>query len=500
MIDVAEDPARAVHDGAPETLLFIDGAYVAGRGGRFENRSPVDGRVVSVVHEAGAADVDVAVSAARAAMNGPWGRMPAPERAALLVTLAAEINRRFEDFLAAEVADTGKPASVARHLDIPRGAANFNTFADLVKNVPTEAFELATPDGLGALNYGIRRPRGVIAVVCPWNLPLLLMTWKVAPALACGNAVVVKPSEETPSTATLLGECMNAVGIPHGVYNVVHGFGPNSAGEFLTRHPDVDGITFTGETATGAAIMKAAADGIRPVSFELGGKNAAIVFADCDFEAALDGTSRSAFANAGQVCLGTERVFVERPIFERFVAALAERAKQFAFGDPHDAATTMGPLISREHRDKVLSYYARAREAGATVHAGGGIPDLGERFAGGAYVEPTVWTGLGDDSVVMREEIFGPCALVTPFDSEDEVVARANDTRYGLATSIWTRDLSRAHRIAGRIEVGIAWVNSWFLRDLRTSFGGSKQSGIGREGGVHGLDFYTELRNVCVKL
>jgi aminomuconate-semialdehyde/2-hydroxymuconate-6-semialdehyde dehydrogenase len=246
--------------------------------------------------------------------------------------------------------------------------------------------------------------------------------------------------------------------------------------------------------------MKAAADGIRPVSFELGGKNAAIVFADCDFEAALDGTSRSAFANVGQVCLGTERVYVERPIFERFVAALAERATQFAFGDPHDAATTMGPLISREHRDKVLSYYTRAREAGATVHAGGGIPDLGERFAGGAYVEPTVWTGLGDDSVVMREEIFGPCALVTPFDSEDEVVARANDTRYGLATSIWTRDLSRAHRIAGRIEVGIAWVNSWFLRDLRTSFGGSKQSGIGREGGVHGLDFYTELRNVCVKL
>jgi aminomuconate-semialdehyde/2-hydroxymuconate-6-semialdehyde dehydrogenase len=427
--------------------------------------------------------------------------MSAPERSALLVKLAAEINRRFDDFLAAEVADTGKPASVARHLDIPRGAANFNAFADLVKNVPTEAFELATPDGLGALNYGIRRPRGVIAVVCPWNLPLLLMTWKVAPALACGNTVVVKPSEETPSTATLLGECMNAAGIPKGVYNVVHGFGPNSAGEFLTRHPDVDGITFTGETATGAAIMKAASDGIRPVSFELGGKNAAIVFADCDFEAALDGTSRSAFANAGQVCLGTERVFVERPIFDRFVAALAERARGFRFGDPTDDATTMGPLISREHRDKVLSYYARAREAGATIHAGGGVPaGLDARFDGGAYVEPTVWSGLGDDAAVMREEIFGPCAHVSPFDSEDEVVARANDTRYGLATSIWTRDLSRAHRIAGRIEVGIAWVNSWFLRDLRTSFGGSKQSGIGREGGVHGLDFYTELRNVCVKL
>jgi aminomuconate-semialdehyde/2-hydroxymuconate-6-semialdehyde dehydrogenase len=501
MIGVAEHPAEAERANARETLLFVNGDYVVGHGTPFENRSPVDGSLISLVHEASADDVDAAVRAARAALSGPWGTMSAPERSALLVKLAAEINRRFDDFLAAEVADTGKPASVARHLDIPRGAANFNAFADLVKNVPTEAFELATPDGLGALNYGIRRPRGVIAVVCPWNLPLLLMTWKVAPALACGNTVVVKPSEETPSTATLLGECMNAAGIPKGVYNVVHGFGPNSAGEFLTRHPDVDGITFTGETATGAAIMKAASDGIRPVSFELGGKNAAIVFADCDFEAALDGTSSSALATAGQVCLGTERVFVERPIFDRFVAALAERAKAFRFGDPTDDATTMGPLISREHRDKVLSYYARAREAGATIHAGGGVPaGLDARFDGGAYVEPTVWSGLGDDAAVMREEIFGPCAHVSPFDSEDEVVARANDTRYGLATSIWTRDLSRAHRIAGRIEVGIAWVNSWFLRDLRTSFGGSKQSGIGREGGVHGLDFYTELRNVCVKL
>ena len=501
MMHLADTEApRSSAGSIPETLAFVDGAYVPSRGPRFENRSPVDGRVVSIVHEASADDVDAAVRAARAALAGPWGRLSTAERADMLVALAAEMRRRFDDFLAAEVADTGKPASVARHLDIPRGAANFATFAELIKNVPTEAFELATPDGLGALNYGVRRPRGVIAVVCPWNLPLLLMTWKVAPALACGNTVVVKPSEETPSTATLLGECMNAVGIPPGVYNVVHGFGPNSAGEFLTRHPDVDGITFTGETATGSAIMKAASDGIRPVSFELGGKNAAIVFADCDFDAALEGTSRSAFANVGQVCLGTERIFVERSIFDRFVAALTERAKAFRFGDPLDSATTMGPLISREHREKVLAYYDRARDAGATVHTGGGIPKLEERFDAGAYVEPTIWTGLGDDAAVMREEIFGPCAHISPFDAEDEVVARANDTRYGLATSIWTRDLSRAHRIAGRIEVGIAWVNSWFLRDLRTSFGGSKQSGIGREGGVHGLEFYTELRNVCVKL
>ena len=486
--------------GVEETHSFIDGAYVSGRGRRFENRSPVDGSLVSVVHEANEEDVDGAVGAARAALRGPWGKFSAPERAAILTKVAAEIEQRFEAFLAAEVADTGKPASLARHLDIPRGAANFNAFADLTKNVPTEAFEMATPDGAGALNYGIRRPRGVIAVVCPWNLPLLLMTWKVAPALACGNTVVVKPSEETPSTAALLGECMNAAGVPAGVYNVVHGFGPNSAGELLTRHPDVDGITFTGETATGAAIMKAAAEGIRPVSFELGGKNAALVFADCDFDAAIEGTARSAFANAGQVCLGTERIFVERPIFDRFVAALGERARGYRFGAPFEETTTMGPLISREHRDKVLGYYARARSDGATVVAGGGIPEVPSELGGGAWIEPTLWTGLGEESSVLREEIFGPCAHIAPFDDERDVIARANATRYGLATSIWTRDLARAHRVAGQIEVGIAWINSWFLRDLRTSFGGAKQSGIGREGGVHGLEFYTELRNVCVKL
>ena len=281
----------------------------------------------------------------------------------------------------------------------------------------------------------------------------------------------------------------------------MHGFGPNSAGELLTRHPEVDGITFTGETATGAAIMKAAADGVRPVSFELGGKNAAIVFADCDFEAALDGTSRSVFANVGQVCLGTERVFVERPIFDRFVAALAERAKAFRFGDPHDDATTMGPLISLAHRAIKCCHitHAHAPPARRCTPAAASRTSRAA-WRAGAFVEPTVWSGLGDDAAVMREEIFGPCAHVSPFDTEDEAVARANDTRYGLATSIWTRDLSRAHRVAGRIEVGIAWVNSWFLRDLRTSFGGAKQSGIGREGGVHGLEFYTELRNVCVKL
>ncbi len=480
---------------------FIDGEFREAAGGkRFPKRSPLDNRLIAEVSEAGRQEVDAAVKAARAALNGPWGAMTVVERVDLLYAVANEINRRFDDFLAAEVADTGKPKSLASHIDIPRGAANFKIFADVVKNVATEAFEMATPDGRGALNYAIRRPVGVVGVVCPWNLPLLLMTWKVGPALACGNTVVVKPSEETPQTATLLGEVMNAVGMPKGVYNVVHGFGPESAGEFLTTHPGVNAITFTGETRTGAAIMKAAAVGARPVSLEMGGKNAAIVFADCDFDAAVEGTLRSAFANCGQVCLGTERVYVERPIFERFVEAMKRGAEGMQLGRPEDAATGMGPLISQEHKAKVLSYYRKAVEEGATVVTGGGVPDMPGELAEGAWVQPTIWTGLPETASVIKEEIFGPCCHIAPFDSEEEVLRLANDNEYGLATAIWTRDLARAHRVAARMEVGLAWVNSWFLRDLRTPFGGAKQSGIGREGGVHSLEFYTELKNVCVKL
>ena len=482
-------------------LHFVNGESVASRGGAwFDKVSPVTGHVIARVAEGGRDEVDAAVAAARQALEGPWGRMPVAKRTELLHALAKEIARRFDDFLAAEVEDTGKPVSLARAVDIPRGAANFEIFADVVKNVATECFESATPDGRGALNYAIRRPVGVVAVVCPWNLPLLLMTWKVAPALACGNTVVVKPSEETPQTAALLGECMNAVGIPRGVYNVVHGFGPDAAGEFLTRHPGVDAITFTGETRTGAAIMKAAAEGARPVSLELGGKNAAVVFADCDLDAAVEGTLRSAFQNCGQVCLGTERVYVERPIFAEFVRRLAAGAEGLKVGPPEAPGVDFGPLISAGHREKVLSYYRAAVKEGATVVTGGGVPDVPAELSGGAWVQPTIWTGLPDDAAVCREEIFGPCCHVAPFDAEDEVVRRANDTPYGLAAAVWTGDLARAHRVAGRLEVGICWVNSWFLRDLRTPFGGAKQSGIGREGGVHSLEFYTELKNVCVKL
>ena len=482
-----------------DTLNFIDGRFVP-TGKLFDNRCPVDNRVVSRVHEAGKAEVDAAVAAARRALSGPWAKLGVQQRAEMLYAVADEINRRFDDFLQAEVADTGKPVSLASHLDIPRGAANFKIFADTVKNVATEFFEAPTPDGRGMINYALRVPKGVVAVICPWNLPLLLMTWKVGPALACGNAVVVKPSEETPSTATLLGEVMNKVGVPPGVYNVLHGFGPDSTGEFLAGHSGIDAITFTGETRTGSAILGAAARGIKATSMELGGKNPALVFADCDLDAAIDVISRAVFANCGQVCLGTERVYVERPLFDKFVQRLGDAARAMKPGRPEDAATKMGPLISLEHRKKVLSYYEKAKAEGAKIVAGGGVPRMADDLAGGAWVESTVWTGLPESSAVVREEIFGPCCHVAPFGSEEEAIRLANDTPYGLAAVVLTKDLARAHRVSARLDVGICWVNSWFLRDLRTPFGGAKQSGIGREGGVHSLEFYTELRNVCIKL
>jgi len=484
---------------ADKILNFIDGEYVA-TDKWYENRNPINNKVIGMVAEAGEKEVDAAVKAAKAALKGPWGSMSLQKRIELLEALVVEINNRFDDFLEAECADTGKPKSMASHVDIPRGAANFKVFADMVKNVPTEFFEMTTPDGGKAINYGYRRPVGVVGVICPWNLPLLLMTWKVGPALACGNTVVVKPSEDTPRTAALLGEVMNKVGIPKGVYNVVNGFGANSAGAFLTAHPDVDALTFTGETRTGEVIMKAAANGSRPVSLEMGGKNAAIVFADCDFDKAIEGTLRSVFLNCGQVCLGTERVYVERPIFDKFVAALKAGAEGMKIGVPDDPAANFGPLVSKKHQEKVLSYYKVAVDEGATVVTGGGVPRMEGELADGCWVQPTIWTGLPETARVIKEEIFGPCCHIAPFDTEEEVLEKANDNKYGLACAIWTQDVSRAHRVAQKMEVGISWVNSWFLRDLRTPFGGSKQSGIGREGGVHSLEFYTDLKNVCIKL
>ncbi|GMV01767.1 MAG: 2-hydroxymuconic semialdehyde dehydrogenase [Burkholderiaceae bacterium] len=478
---------------------YVDGRFVESDR-RFDDVNPVDGSVVAEVHEADRATVDAAIAAGRRAVDGAWGAMRNTERAALLYRVAAEIERRFDDFLAAEVADTGKPISLARNVDVPRGAANFRVFADVLKTLPLEAFQTELDDGAQALNYTVRKPLGVVGVISPWNLPLLLLTWKVAPALACGNAVVCKPSEETPGTATLLAEVMDTVGVPAGAFNLVHGFGPDSAGEFITTNHGIDAITFTGESRTGSTIMRAAAEHVKPVSFELGGKNAAIIFADCDFERTLDGMMRALYLNSGQVCLCTERVFVERPLYERFVGALSARIATLRLGWPSDSATTMGPLISAEHRDKVLGYYALARDEGATIVAGGGVPKFGDARDNGFWVEPTVIAGLPDGARCITEEIFGPICHVAPFDTESEVIRRANSTPYGLAASIWTTNLNRAHRVSQAMKVGLAWVNTWFLRDLRTPFGGSGLSGIGREGGVHSMNFYSELTNVCIRI
>ena len=466
----------------------------------FQDVNPADGSVIATVCEADKLMVDAAVSAARQSLTGEWGRIGIPERAAMLYKIAGAIERRFDDFVDAEVADTGKPRSLAAKLDVPRAAANFRVFADLVKTAPVEAFQTETADGVQALNYAVRKPLGVVGIITPWNLPLLLLTWKVAPAMACGNAVVVKPSEETPATATLLAEAMAEADVPAGAYNVVHGFGAGSAGQFLTEHADVNAITFTGESATGAAIMKAVAPTIKPVSFELGGKNAAIVFADCNLSEAVAGLTDACFLNTGQVCLCTERIYVERPIFDSFVQELKTRAEALVPGWPMDKSTTLGPLISAQHRDKVLVYYKLAREEGATVVTGGGAPKFGDARDQGFYVQPTILTGLPNHARCVKEEIFGPVCHIAAFDSEEEAVALANDTEYGLAASIWTSNLQRGHRVAQQMNVGLTWVNTWYLRDLRTPFGGAGRSGIGREGGLHSLNFYSETNNICIRL
>lgn len=483
----------------PAILNYVDGRFVEGAG-TFDDINPVDGTVVAQVHEADARLVDEAVQAARRAMAGPWGHSSVRDRAVLLRRVADVVERRFDDLLAVEVADTGKPHTLARTLDVERAVVNFRAFADTIASAGLTSFLTDLAGGGKALNYATRHPLGVVAVIVPWNLPLLLLTWKLAPALGCGNAVVVKPSELTPGSATLLAEILDEAGVPAGVYNLVHGFGPNSAGQFLTEHPDIDGVTFTGSTLAGTAIMHAVAPKVKPVSFELGGKNAALVFDDADLDAAVAGLTRSLFTNAGQVCLCTERVYIQRPVFDEVVARLVEAAAGLRFGRPDDPATTMGPLISAAHRDKVARYQALAADAGADTLTGGEIPPMPDELAGGWWYRPTLWTGLTNADTVMREEVFGPVGALVPFDTEEEAVALANDTDYGLAASVWTTDLHRAHRVAQRMRVGMCWVNTWYLRDLRSPFGGVGLSGIGREGGLSSLDFYTEPANICIQL
>lgn len=480
-----------------EIKHLINGQFVGSASGKmFDDINPATGQLIARVHEGGKAEIDAAVKAARAALSGPWGTMPMEQRMALLVKVADAIQARSEEFAQAESADNGMPITLARNAAVPRASANFTQFAEHFKYVATETWEME-----GALNYSLRRPLGVIGIISPWNFPLLLSTWKIAPALASGNTVVMKPSEETPMTALLTAQVINDI-LPPGVFNVVQGLGADSAGAALSEHPDVDGITFTGETGTGKTIMRAAAENLKKLSFELGGKNPNIVFADCDLEEALTTTLRSSFANQGEVCLCGARIYVQRPIFDQFVSGLVAKIKAHVkVGDPSDSATTLGSLVSKEHYQRVMTFVESARADGATFECGGKQPEgLPDHLDKGTFLEPTVVTGLRPDCKAQRQEIFGPVVSVTPFDTEEEVLALANDTRYGLGATVWTSNLGTAHRMSAALEAGIIWVNTWFLRDLRTPFGGMKNSGIGREGGVHSLEFYSELKNVCIKL
>ncbi|MDI3328637.1 MAG: aldehyde dehydrogenase [Alicyclobacillaceae bacterium] len=472
---------------------FIDGRFVESENGRrFPNVNPATGEVIGEVAEGGKPEIDRAVAAARRAF-GEWGRTPVAKRAAILNRIADLIDERADELARLETLDTGKPLSLSKTLDIPRAAYNFRFFADFVKGLGTEAFQM---DDV-ALNYVLRRPVGVAGLISPWNLPLLLLTWKVAPCLAAGNTCVIKPAELTPMTATKLAEICQEAGLPDGVLNVVHGFGPDAAGSALTEHPDVNLISLTGETSTGKAVMKAAATNLKRVSFELGGKNPNIIFADADLEDAVETTIRSSFSNQGEVCLCGSRVYVERPIYEEFLRRMVDRTASLVVGDPFDPKTQVGALISEEHLHRVEGFIERAVQQGGRILVGGKRP---AHMSRGYYLEPTIIVDVDRTCEIVRQEVFGPVITVQPFDTEEEVIEQANDTHYGLSATIWTTNLKRAHRVAARLEAGVIWINTWFLRDLRTPFGGMKQSGIGREGGVYSFEFFTELTNVCVKL
>ncbi|WP_448567867.1 2-hydroxymuconic semialdehyde dehydrogenase [Thalassotalea ganghwensis] len=477
---------------------YVDGEFIDTKQ-YFDNINPVNGEVASQIAEATPELIDRAVASAKAALKGPWGKMSVEQRSVLLHKVANRMIERQQEFIDAEITDTGKSLFQVQTIDIPRGAANFKTFADMVKFDHGETFITETAAGEKALNYSVNKPLGVVAIISPWNLPLLLATWKVAPALACGNTVILKPSEETSSTATLLAQVFNEVGVPKGVFNLILGRG-NVVGDQLTAHKGVDAVTFTGASTTGQRIMASVAPLVKPISFELGGKNSAIVFKDADFDKAIAGVARSTFTNCGQVCLCTEKVYVHRSLFEPFVEGLRKAAVNIKIGYPKEEGVFLGPLVSKVHQQKVLSYYQLAKEEGAQFIHGGGIPAFHDERDNGCYIEPTIITGLDDHARTNQEEIFGPICHVSVFDDEGEVIERVNDTQYGLAAAIWTENLAQAHRVAPQLDVGLVWVNTWFLRDLRAPFGGVKLSGIGREGGKHSMGFYSEPVNICIKI
>ncbi|WP_042348411.1 aldehyde dehydrogenase [Bacillus massiliigorillae] len=481
-----------------EVKLFINGEYVdSSNASMFEVKNPATQEIIARVHEASYENVDAACKAARKAFEeGPWRTMSVSERCSKIRRMAEIIIERKEELASLEALDVGKPYHVALETEIPRAAHNLTFFADFMEKQGGEVY----PMDEEFLNYTRYEPVGVAALITPWNLPFMLTTWKLGPCLATGNTAVIKPAEITPLTVSLLGEIAKEAGIPDGVVNVVHGFGVDSAGEYMTTHSDVDLISFTGETTTGKAIMKNGADSLKRVSFELGGKAANIIFEDANLDKAIPVSIRAAFMNSGQVCLAGSRILVQRSIFDEFVSRFKQAASELVVGDPQNETTNMGPLVSEEHYVKVTSYFDIAIEEDSKLVFGGKRPELPDYLQDGYYLEPTIYIQENPNARICQEEIFGPVVTLIPFDTEEEALQIANNVDYGLNGVVWTDNLQRAHRISHNVRAGTIWVNCWFVRDLRAPFGGFKKSGIGREGGHYSLEFFTEAKNICIAL
>ena len=473
---------------------FINGQYTLPVSNNWiDNYCPANGEVYGQIPNSSKDDVAQACRAAKNAFAN-WSRTTIEKRSRILLKISELLEKNLQRFAEAESTDNGKPISLAKTVDIPRAASNFRFFGNAITQFASESHESV---GFNAINYTLRQPIGVVGCISPWNLPLYLFTWKIAPALAAGNCVVAKPSEVTPMTAYLLGELCNEAGLPKGVLNIVHGLG-STTGQAIVEHPDIKAISFTGGTATGAHIARVAAPMFKKLSLELGGKNPNIIFADCDYDDMLETTLRSSFANQGQICLCGSRIFVEQPIYNQFKTDFVARVKKLNVGHPAEATTDIGALVSKPHLEKVMQYVTIAKEEGGTLLCGGNKV-LVKGFENGYYLEPTVIEVPTDECRVNQEEIFGPVVTLMPFTTENEALTMANKVKYGLSATLWTNNLKRTMRMSQQIQAGIVWINTWMLRDLRTPFGGVKSSGVGREGGFEALRFFTEAKNVCIK-
>jgi aminomuconate-semialdehyde/2-hydroxymuconate-6-semialdehyde dehydrogenase len=476
-------------------MNYVDGVYCPPINEQyFDNINPATGEVYCLIPDSDDNDLALAVSAAEKAFP-IWSNMPAEERSKILVRFSEGIEKRMEQFVAAESKDNGKPITLARHVDIPRAVSNFHFFASAIIHFSSESHYM---EGVG-INYTTRKPIGIVACISPWNLPLYLFSWKIAPALAAGNCVIAKPSEITPYTATLLGEIATEAGLPPGVLNILNGTGAK-IGDAMVRHPKISAISFTGGTATGEHIARTAAPMFKKLSLELGGKNPTIIFDDCDFDDALKTTIRSSFANQGQICLCGSRIFVQKGIYEKFKEAFVAKVSSSKVSFPEDPKANLGAIVSESHLTKILTYIDLAKKEGGKVLTGGNRVFLPAPHDKGFYLEPTIFESLPYDCKTNQEEIFGPVVTIMPFETEEEVLMMANSTKYGLASSVWTTNVKKAHRMADQLNMGIVWVNAWLIRDLRTPFGGMKASGVGREGGLEALRFFTEPKNIFIKV